>query len=283
MTTEAIRTRPQNFPDGVRAGAAAAARRRRLQQLRCECWLLRTQAQPETTRGQALLSLLHAVRRTMLDAPPAAFADRLAWRLRNSDPTLPEASTPQFAARAPRRSCTCSTPLRAPPCATRRSGAAGSSRDRPQRVRRPLGEQKAAATQAVAGRAAIVQAMRAAFGATDRVVEFSGREPLPEQASLFARASLVVGPHGAALANTLFCADGTPVVEYHRHAGGRSPTRRCTRCSRASSASSTGPSSTASAAPAVQAFVPTRWWRRRTRRCWVRQVRAVVRGGDWLS
>ena len=26
----------------------------------------------------------------------------------------------------------------------------------------------------------------------------------------------LVGPHGAALANTLFCADGTPVVEYHR-------------------------------------------------------------------
>ena len=36
------------------------------------------------------------------------------------------------------------------------------------------------------------------------------------RASLFARASLVVGPHGATLANTLFCADGTPVVEYHR-------------------------------------------------------------------
>ena len=72
------------------------------------------------------------------------------------------------------------------------------------------------ASRAVAGQAAIVQAMRAAFGAADRVVEFSGREPLSEQASLFARASLVVGPHGAALANTLFCADGTPVVEYHR-------------------------------------------------------------------
>ena len=29
----------------------------------------------------------------MLDAPPAAFAaDRLAWRVRNSNPTLPEAS-----------------------------------------------------------------------------------------------------------------------------------------------------------------------------------------------
>ena len=29
----------------------------------------------------------------MLDAPPAAFAaDRLAWRVRNSKPTLPEAS-----------------------------------------------------------------------------------------------------------------------------------------------------------------------------------------------
>ena len=56
--------------------------------------------------------------------------------------------------------------------------------------------------------------MRAAFGAAGRVVEF-GREPLPEPRAV-ARAALVVGPHGAALANTLFCADGTPVVEYHR-------------------------------------------------------------------
>ena len=119
----------------------------------------------------------------MLEPPPAAFAaDRLAWRVRNSKPTLPEASD----------------------AAIRRAAA------------RSVSEGGCDASRAVAGQAAIVKAMRDAFGAADRVVEFSGREPLPEQASLFARAALVVGPHGAALANTLFCADGTPVVEYHR-------------------------------------------------------------------
>lgn len=42
-----------------------------------------------------------------------------------------------------------------------------------------------------------------------------GALPVPEQAALFAEASHVVGLHGAALANLIHCAPGTPVLEIH--------------------------------------------------------------------
>src|SRR5213082_3547813 len=41
----------------------------------------------------------------------------------------------------------------------------------------------------------------------------------PEQADLFAGASVIVGPHGAALANIVFCKPGTRVVEISTRAG----------------------------------------------------------------
>jgi capsular polysaccharide biosynthesis protein len=37
--------------------------------------------------------------------------------------------------------------------------------------------------------------------------------PVPQQATLFASAATVVAPHGAGLANLVFCAPGTRVVE----------------------------------------------------------------------
>ncbi|KAH8060494.1 hypothetical protein JL722_4597 [Aureococcus anophagefferens] len=45
-----------------------------------------------------------------------------------------------------------------------------------------------------------------------RVVELE-REPLPQQARLFASARVVIGAHGAGLSNAVFCAPGTLVVE----------------------------------------------------------------------
>lgn len=42
-----------------------------------------------------------------------------------------------------------------------------------------------------------------------------GALPVPEQAALFGEASHVVGLHGAALANLIHCAPGTPVLEIH--------------------------------------------------------------------
>jgi hypothetical protein len=49
------------------------------------------------------------------------------------------------------------------------------------------------------------------------VVEFRGGSiSFAEQAALFRRAAAIVGPHGAALANIIFCQSGTRVVEFLR-------------------------------------------------------------------
>jgi capsular polysaccharide biosynthesis protein len=42
-----------------------------------------------------------------------------------------------------------------------------------------------------------------------------GGRSVAEQARLFAQAEIVVGPHGAALSNLVFCTPGTRVVEIH--------------------------------------------------------------------
>ena len=46
------------------------------------------------------------------------------------------------------------------------------------------------------------------------IIEGLSRQPPLEQARLFRRAALVVGPHGAAHANAIFCRPRTPIVEY---------------------------------------------------------------------
>ena len=50
----------------------------------------------------------------------------------------------------------------------------------------------------------------------DRVVSFSGSEPVAEQAALFNRADLIAGPHGAAFANAIWCRAGAALIEFHR-------------------------------------------------------------------
>jgi len=60
-------------------------------------------------------------------------------------------------------------------------------------------------------------------GGGDRVVEFSGEEPVAAQARLFHAAALVAGPHGAAFANAIFCRAGTSLLEFHRLRWEREP------------------------------------------------------------
>eukprot|EP00539_Tryblionella_compressa_P018920 CAMPEP_0178858228 /NCGR_PEP_ID=MMETSP0747-20121128/552_1 /TAXON_ID=913974 /ORGANISM="Nitzschia punctata, Strain CCMP561" /LENGTH=100 /DNA_ID=CAMNT_0020524509 /DNA_START=110 /DNA_END=412 /DNA_ORIENTATION=+ len=43
---------------------------------------------------------------------------------------------------------------------------------------------------------------------------FTGSETFNETQHLFANAKIVIGPHGAGLANLVFCKIGTPVVEF---------------------------------------------------------------------
>lgn len=68
----------------------------------------------------------------------------------------------------------------------------------------------------VAQQTQINRQLRAAFqGSELEVVEFQGGSlPFASQAAIFRRAASVVGPHGAALANLIFCQPGARVVEY---------------------------------------------------------------------
>ena len=70
-------------------------------------------------------------------------------------------------------------------------------------------------TRNVRGSRELLLRLRTALN--DKLVrEFSGSEPIADQARLFNRAALIIGPHGAAFANTVWCAAGTAVVEFHR-------------------------------------------------------------------
>ena len=60
-------------------------------------------------------------------------------------------------------------------------------------------------------------------GGGDRVLEFSGDEPVAAQARLFHAAALVAGPHGAAFANAIFCRAGASLLEFHRLRWEREP------------------------------------------------------------
>lgn len=65
---------------------------------------------------------------------------------------------------------------------------------------------------------ALLSALRKAFP-RDHIQTFTGTEPISSQASLFHSAQLIAGPHGAALANMIWCRDGTSIVEFHRYHG----------------------------------------------------------------
>lgn len=64
----------------------------------------------------------------------------------------------------------------------------------------------------------IVEALRTSFGSLShelRVVDFiGGAISFAAQAKLFRSAAAVIGPHGAAFSNLIFCQPGTRVVEY---------------------------------------------------------------------
>ena len=64
----------------------------------------------------------------------------------------------------------------------------------------------------------IVEALRTSFGSLShelRVVDFiGGAISFAAQAKLFRSAAAVIGPHGAAFSNLVFCQPGTRVVEY---------------------------------------------------------------------
>jgi hypothetical protein len=61
--------------------------------------------------------------------------------------------------------------------------------------------------------AAIAAALDARF-APRRVIDFTGSEPYYEQARAFYGAAVVVGPHGAQLANMVFCQKRAAVIEF---------------------------------------------------------------------
>lgn len=84
-----------------------------------------------------------------------------------------------------------------------------------------------AATRCHAGRSvkqhaailAVLEARSESMGVN--VIDFAGTEPYQEQARAFYRAALVVGPHGAALANMIFCQQHASIIEFvsaHRNA-----------------------------------------------------------------
>lgn len=47
-----------------------------------------------------------------------------------------------------------------------------------------------------------------------RIRTFSGNATFEDTKALFQRARLVIGPHGAGMVNTMFCKEGTPVIEF---------------------------------------------------------------------
>ena len=70
-------------------------------------------------------------------------------------------------------------------------------------------------TRNVRGARELLSRLRGALP-NDSVLEFDGSESLQHQARLFNRAELVIGPHGAAFANAIFCRARTSLIEFHR-------------------------------------------------------------------
>lgn len=70
-------------------------------------------------------------------------------------------------------------------------------------------------SRTVRGGPALLAGLRRAFR-SDRVVAFTGVEPVAEQAKLFHDAALIAGPHGAAFANAIWCRVGASLIEFHR-------------------------------------------------------------------
>ena len=68
----------------------------------------------------------------------------------------------------------------------------------------------------------IVRTVKATFPRYKHVV-FTGEAPLRQQAALFHRAALVLGPHGGAFSNLIFCQLGVSVIEYIAAARQNSP------------------------------------------------------------
>jgi hypothetical protein len=91
------------------------------------------------------------------------------------------------------------------------------SSDKPNQHRRLYLSRARAAVRRIANEEEISEALR------QHDFEILEAETLSfrEQADLFANASVIVAPHGAALANTVFCRPGTRVVEISTRAGYR--------------------------------------------------------------
>ena len=54
-----------------------------------------------------------------------------------------------------------------------------------------------------------------------KLIIHTGNEPIESQIAMFHQADIVIGPHGSATANTLFCKPGTQVIEFpgNKHRG----------------------------------------------------------------
>ena len=70
-------------------------------------------------------------------------------------------------------------------------------------------------TRNVRGLHALLDALKSALPG-EMVLEFTGNENMAEQARLFNAATLIIGPHGAALSNAIWCGAGTDLIEFHR-------------------------------------------------------------------
>lgn len=70
-------------------------------------------------------------------------------------------------------------------------------------------------SRAVLNHDSILRELRQSF-AHETVNVFTGSEPFASQLKAFSQAKVIIGPHGAAFANSLVCPPGTAIVEFHR-------------------------------------------------------------------
>lgn len=78
-----------------------------------------------------------------------------------------------------------------------------------------VGRDPTKTVRSIANEEEVIAALKAAFG--DLLVVHRGKESLRDQLMLFARASVVVGAHGAGLANTMVVEPGACVVMLPMH------------------------------------------------------------------
>lgn len=73
-----------------------------------------------------------------------------------------------------------------------------------------VGRDSSSSVRSIANEFEVIEALRRKFGSN--LIVHTGREPLKDQLLMFARAAVVVGAHGAGLANTVVSPAGSCVV-----------------------------------------------------------------------